>query len=245
MRRVLFVWGGWRVHSYPAMLYVGIVLGIYAQLGAARSLDLDAGRTLAATLLLLTTALLGARLLHVVAHWPVYRADPARILRFAEGGASMYGGVLVAVPLSVLLLPLLGLPFGAFWDTASFTMLVGMIVTRAGCFLNGCCAGRPTASRWGVSLPDYRGVWRRRVPLQALEAAWGLGVLAGACGLWSRRPFGGAVLLFTLGAYGAGRILLEPLRDETDRVMGTSVHRAISTGFVAIALGALAIAWLR
>ena len=245
MRRVLFVWRGWRVHSYPAMLYVGIVLGIYAQLAAARSIGLDVGRTLAATLLLLTTALFGARLLHVLAHWPAYRARPARILRFAEGGASMYGGVLLAVPLSWLLLSRLALPFGAFWDTASFTMLVGMIVTRAGCFLNGCCAGRPTAGWWGVELPDYRGMWRRRIPLQALEAAWGLGVLAGACGLWNRRPFDGALLLYALGAYGAGRILLESLRDETDRVGGMSVHRAISTGFVAIALGALAVAWLR
>jgi phosphatidylglycerol:prolipoprotein diacylglycerol transferase len=245
MRRVLFVWFGRPVHSYPAMLYVGIVLGIYAQLGAARAIGLDLGRILVATLVLLTAALLGARLLHILAQWPLYRAHPRRILRFAEGGASMYGGVLVAVPLSLPLLAWLGLPFGAFWDTASFTMLVGMIVTRAGCFLNGCCAGRPTDGAWGVELSDHRGVRRRRIPLQALEAAWGLGVLAGACGLWSRRPLGGAVLLYTLGAYGAGRILLERLRDEIDRVMGTSLHRAISTGFVVIALGALAIAWLR
>jgi phosphatidylglycerol---prolipoprotein diacylglyceryl transferase len=119
-----------------------------------------------------------------------------------------------------------------------------MIVTRAGCFLNGCCSGRPTDGWWGVRLPDHRGVWRRRVPLQALEAVWGLAVLAGACGVWSRRSGGGAVLLFTLGAYGAGRILLEPLRDETDRLTGMSVHRTISTGFVVVALGALLIAWL-
>ena len=244
MRRVLFVWFGRPVHSYPAMLYVGIVLGIYAQLGAARAIGLDLGRTLVATLVLLTAALLGARLLHIVAQWPLYRAHPRRILQFAEGGASMYGGVLVAIPLSLPLLGWLGLPFGAFWDTASFTMLIGMIVTRAGCFLNGCCAGRPTDGAWGIELSDHRGVRRRRIPLQALEAAWGLGVLAGACGLWSRRPLDGAVLLYTLGAYGAGRILLEPLRDEIDRVMGTSVHGAISTGFVVIALGALTIAWL-
>jgi prolipoprotein diacylglyceryltransferase len=81
-------------------------------------------------------------------------------------------------------------------------------------------------------------MWQRRIPLQALEAAWGLGVLAGACGLWNRRSFDGALLLYALGAYGAGRILLESLRDETDRVGGMSVHRAISTGFVAVALGA-------
>jgi prolipoprotein diacylglyceryltransferase len=86
MRRVLFVCFGVPAPSYPAMLYVGIVLGLYAQLGAARGVGLDVGRVLAATWILLSTALLGARLLYVVAHWPVYRAQPRRILRFAEGG---------------------------------------------------------------------------------------------------------------------------------------------------------------
>ena len=65
MRRIFFHWFGVPIYSYPAVLYVGIVLGIYAQLYAARSGGLDLALTLAATLLLLTIALASARLLHV------------------------------------------------------------------------------------------------------------------------------------------------------------------------------------
>ena len=157
----------------------------------------------------------------------------------------MYGGLLLAVPLSLPLLAALGIPFGSFWDTASFTLLVGMIITRVGCFLNGCCAGRPTSGWCGINLPDSDGVWRRRVPAQILEIAWGSVVLAGAVLLWGRLSFQGALFLYTIGAYGAGRIVLESVRDEQDRIMGMSVHKAISTGFVAISLCAFAIAWLR
>jgi phosphatidylglycerol:prolipoprotein diacylglycerol transferase len=227
------------------MLYLGIVFGIYAQLYAAKLIALDVGSTLTATLLLLTAALLGARLLFVIANWQIYRMSPARIFRFSDGGASMYGGLLFGVPLSFFLLAALGIRFGAFWDTASFAMLIGMIVTRAGCFLNGCCAGRPTTSWWGINLPNYKGLWRRRIPLQILEAAWGIAVLAASVFLWSRLLFEGALFSFALGAYGAGRIVLESMRDELDRVMCISVHKTISTAFVALSLGVFAIAWLR
>ena len=56
-------------------------------------------RALTATLLLLPPALFGARLLFVIAHWPAYRQEPRRMWRASEGGAAMYGGLLVAVPL--------------------------------------------------------------------------------------------------------------------------------------------------
>lgn len=245
MRQILFRWRGLSLYSYPTMLYLGIVFGIYAQLYAAKLVVLDVGLTLTATLLLLTAALLGARLLFVIANWQIYRVKPGRIFRFSDGGASMYGGLLLAAPISFLLLAALEIPFGAFWDTASFAMLIGMIVTRAGCFLNGCCAGRPISGWWGINLPNHKGVWRRRIPLQILEAAWGIIVLAASVLLWRRLPFEGALFLFALGAYGAGRIVLEPMRDELDRVMGMSVHKTISTAFVALSLGVFAIAWLR
>lgn len=245
MRRILFRWFGVPIYSYPAVLYVGSVLGIYAQLYAARSVGLDLALTLAATLLLLTIALAGARLLHVIPNWGLYRERPERIFRFADGGAAMYGGLLLAVPLSLALLPVLGTPLGAYWDTATFAMLVGMIVTRGGCFLNGCCAGRPTSSWCGINLANYKGVWRRRIPLQILEAASGIIVLAASVLLWRRLPFEGALFLFAIGAYGAGRIVLESMREELDRVMGMSVHKTISTAFVALSLGVFAIAWLR
>jgi phosphatidylglycerol:prolipoprotein diacylglycerol transferase len=244
MRRVLFHCFGWSIHSYPAMLYVGIVLGIYAQLFAALSLGLDTTRVFAATIVLVAAALLGARLLHIVPNWQHYRKQPQDILKVSAGGASMYGGLLLGFPLSYPVLGALEIPFGAYWDTCSFTMLIGMTITRAGCFLNGCCAGRATTAWWGLNLPDYRGIWRRRIPLQILEACWGIVVTSGALLLWGRLGFGGAIFLYALGAYGAGRIVLETLRDAPDRVAGISLHRALSAIFVATSLSAFAIAWL-
>ena len=69
MHRVLFRWFGRPVYSYSTMLYLGIVLGIYAQLYVALLVGLDVAAMLTVTLMLLTIALVGARLLHVVVNW--------------------------------------------------------------------------------------------------------------------------------------------------------------------------------
>jgi phosphatidylglycerol:prolipoprotein diacylglycerol transferase len=227
------------------MLYVGLVLGIFAQHYAANGSDLNAGRTTIATLILLMPALAGARLLFVISHWNHFRRNPQRIWRRSDGGAAMYGGLLAAFPLSIPLLAAFWIPLGAFWDVASFTMLIGMIVARAGCLLNGCCCGRPTSGRLGWHLPDHRGVWTRRIPTQILEATWGLAVLAGAIAIWEVLPFSGALFLYTLAAYGAGRIVLESTRQEQDCILGLGLQRTISTAFVGLSLTVFALACLR
>src|ERR1700676_779817 len=169
MRRILFSCCGLTVYSYPAMLYLGLVTGTLAGAYVAQSAGLDPNRFALAMMLLLIPALIGARLLFVLMHWDVYARDPRRIWRRSEGGMAMYGGLLLAVPISALLIPTLGLPFGLFWDAATFTILIGMIFTRIGCLLNGCCSGRPTAAWFGLDLPDYHGIWQRRIPTQLLE----------------------------------------------------------------------------
>jgi phosphatidylglycerol---prolipoprotein diacylglyceryl transferase len=218
MRPVLLTWNGHKVYSYPAMLYLGLVVGVLAGRAAAAASSLDPNRTEAAILLLLVPALVGARAWFVIGHWPVYLRDPRRIWRRSEGGAAMYGGLVLAVLASLALLPTLGLPFGSFWDAAAITMLLGMVFTRVGCLLTGCCAGRPMEGRFAMRLPDATGIRRRRVPTQLLEGGAGLALLVGALALRDVTPFPGALFLYTVGGYGLARLLIEPTREAQDRV---------------------------
>ena len=85
MRPVLFRWRGMDVHSYPAMLYTGLVVGVFAGNVAAHASHLDAGKVFAATFLLIIPALAGARLLFVASHWQSYRDDIKQIWNPADG----------------------------------------------------------------------------------------------------------------------------------------------------------------
>src|SRR5262249_58428623 len=93
---------------------------------------------------------------------------------------------------------------GEFWDATIVTMLIGMVFTKIGCLLNGCCGGRPTESRLGLYLPNEHGVWCRRVPAQLLESGLAAILLMGALRAWDHLPFAGACFLGVVAGYGAG-----------------------------------------
>jgi len=235
-RRYLVRWRGVDIAAYTAMLYLGCVAGILVGAAIAGSYGLDQSRVAVAMIVLLVPALAGARLWFVAEHWAVYRRDPRRIWRHSEGGSALYGGLLLSLAVSVSVLALFDLPYWTFWDAAAFTMLVGLVFTRMGCLMNGCCAGRPTSGRLGIRLPHHEGVWERRVPTPLLEAGWAVLVLAGAAAMSAGRPFAGSVLLYVLAAYGAGRVLLEPTRAEA----GTPGSRAnIVVSAMLLGIGAI------
>jgi phosphatidylglycerol:prolipoprotein diacylglycerol transferase len=224
MRPILVRWRGVTVWSYPAMLYCGLVAGVTAGNVAAHFADVDRFRVFVAMLLLIIPCLVGAKLLYAATHWNLYRRNLRRLMNRNQGGAAMYGGLLVSLPLSVPLTSVLSVPLGVFWDIATFTMLVGMIFARIGCLLNGCCAGRRTKIL-GVYSPNHCGVWEKRVPTQALEAGWASILLVAAILIWQSLPFAGALFLLVCASYGLGRFALEATRENSHRF---TIHHAIS-----------------
>ncbi|HYM08041.1 MAG TPA: prolipoprotein diacylglyceryl transferase family protein [Terriglobales bacterium] len=245
MRRILFRWRGLTVWSYPAMLYLGLVAGVVAGNLAAHVTGADAFRVFVATLILIPPALAGARMLYVAAHWKHYRDSLGRIWNRQEGGLAMYGGMPIMLLLSVPLVAALGLGFGEFWDAASLTIMTGMVFTKIGCLLNGCCAGRPSQSRVALSLPNSRGAWEKRIPVQCLEAGWAALVLGAAAALLGRLPFDGALFLVVAGLYGAGRLVLESMREREPGAGRIAMGHAVSVVTVISAVAMLVVQWPR
>jgi phosphatidylglycerol:prolipoprotein diacylglycerol transferase len=245
MRRVLFRWRGLTVWSYPAMLYIGLVFGVVAGIIAAKAAGLDMLRAYAATLILLVPALIGARLLYVASEWKCYWREPHRIWDRRDGGLMMFGAVPLMLLVSVPLLRILHLDLGAFWDVSTFTILVGMIFTRVGCLLNGCCSGRACKSWIGMYLPNHHGVWQKRIPNQPLEAICAIVLLAVAIAIWSRLPFSGALFLVVILGYSATRFGMEFLRErEPNAALLTVGHSASAIALLA-SITILTISWPR
>lgn len=244
MHRVLLDWRGVKIHSYFALLYLALVCAMVVGVYVARSAGLDDARVLVAMLALTVVGLIGARLLFVVMNWPLYRREPARIWRRTEGGAAWQGALLLAAPVSVPLLYLLHIPFARFWDVATFSVLIALVVGKLGCLLNGCCGGRPSQSRFALNLPDHHGIRRHRIPTQLLDAGAAALVLIGAAALWRHSPFPGAVFLVSLTAYACARLATQTMRELQDRMGPVNVQRALAAGFALLALSGLLLNWL-
>lgn len=222
---------GVRLGAWPALVAAGAVLALMVQILLAPRLGLSVQRLLPLSLAACGLGLLGAKVYYLATH-------PRERRSLLTSGMSVQGFVLVAIATVLVGAPLLGLSWTAVLDSMAPGLLLGMAVGRWGCLLGGCCAGRPTRSRWGVWSSNRRlGV--RRVPVQLLESSLAgtlaALVLLGVLGLGLRG--GGLLFVAGLAAYIAGRQLLFPLRE----IPRATSHGRLATLSVAsvVLLGAL------
>lgn len=234
-RRYLFRVGRLRIPSYAALLYVGFAIGV---VWGGRESGLGYFRFTVSAVILLVFALLGARIWYLVGH-PKFSADRSGVGVVTDSGAGLYGGLVLSFAVSWPVLRLMGLEFWRFWDGGAIVLLVGMVVTRFGCLMNGCCSGRETHGPLGVWLPDHRGEWKRRYPTQLLEAGWAAAILG--VGVLLRAPSDPPGLLFlgSAAAYGIGRLGLELLRaDAVTIALPTRMNLAFSAMLAAVSIAA-------
>ena len=117
------------------------------------------------------------------------------------------------------------------------------MVTRVGCFLNGCCYGKPTDSFLGVQFPFQTVVgasFNSPIhPTQLYSAATGLVVLALLLALDRRPRPQGQLFAFYLILAGIGRFSIDLLRyyEANAYVMGSfTVSQLISVGLCLVGI---------
>jgi phosphatidylglycerol:prolipoprotein diacylglycerol transferase len=217
----------WQVSAYT----VFAVLAMLCVAGAApfvlRRAGLARGRGFILTAGLLLAFVIGARLLNVIVHPSFYTAGNMRPYTLCMGGFSLYGGLLLSGLFLVCGARILRYDFYAAADALVFPGGMAFILSRIGCFLNGCCAGRVTNAPWGVVFPDTMARMQRLrelfwfvpdVPLgvhptQLYELTAALVGLIPAAWLYARRkmPSGCVFLLYGLW-FTMWRLLILPLR---------------------------------
>jgi phosphatidylglycerol:prolipoprotein diacylglycerol transferase len=153
----------------------------------------------------------------------------------------LYGGLLPSLLLSFPLLKALDLDFMSFWDIEAYTILVAMIFTKLGCLLNGCCSGKPNENSLSMNLPDHKGILKKRFPTQLLEAGWAAFLLLVGIVLLKDSLFPGSFFLLGLAGYGAGRMVLEWMREEQGLQLGKVNFNQLFSGMLFILASVL---WL-
>ena len=192
--------------SWTALVGLGIVLGIVALLSFLSFEGIAAGPALIVAVVGVLGGIAGAKLWYIVLRPRQWRTSLGE-------GWSIDGSIVAAPVAAVIAMLVLDLPVLPFLDAGAPAFFVGVGIGRLGCFFTGCCAGRCTASRWGVWSSDRR-IGARRIPTQLMEAGLGIGlaVLLGALDISGIVPVDGLVFLAGIGSYLAGRQLLLRLR---------------------------------
>jgi phosphatidylglycerol---prolipoprotein diacylglyceryl transferase len=245
MRPTLFHLGaGFPIHSYGFLIAVGLVVGVAVSVRRGRSVGLDTGTTLDLTFYSIVVGLVGARLLYVLTHASEYArvcagtgaprsfaqklTDCTAALRFWQGGLVFLGGAVLAALVVLLFARRKKLGLGDVADVLSPSVSIAHVFGRMGCFLVGCCYGKPWSH--GVHFPPdsvaYAELEARRLmfhgvantpglhPTQIYESIGELFIFCFLLWLWRRRRFPGAVALAYAVAYSLLRFFVEMFRGD-------------------------------
>lgn len=217
MRPVLFHIGSYAVYSYGVMLFLAFLAGIFV----ARHELMRRGRDGSAVYMLGAVAaisgVLGARVFYVLGHLEQFSGHWGQFIDLNMRGLVYYGGLALAVPCCLLVVRRLGLPAGDVADSVGLALPLSLAVARVGCFLNGCCGGKPSGLPWAVTFP---GAASRVHPTQLYEMVMDLALFVFLLWArkWLRRDWG--LFLLSLGGYGLARFINEFFRLHADARAG-------------------------
>lgn len=106
-----------------------------------------------AALYSLIAGVAGARLFFVAHHFDQFRGSWHSVFAIWQGGLELLGGFILAVAVILLYLWYHKLPIRRYLDILAIGLTLALAFGRIGCFLNGCCFGKPTNLPWAVRFP--------------------------------------------------------------------------------------------
>lgn len=207
------------------MAALGFVAAIIVMRLKQGHAEMSSNQVSAIALYGMISAIFGARLFYVVQFWGQSKDNVLEILKIDHGGLVFYGGFICCNLVVIIYCRAKKLSILRVLDVLAVALPLGHAFGRIGCFLNGCCYGKPCLLPWGVVFPEgsdptlrYPGISLH--PVQLYESCGNLALFA-ILFYSIRKSKPGQTTALYLFLYGLMRFLDEFLRgDHTDFVFG-------------------------
>ena len=229
MYPILFEVGGITVYSYGFFIALGTIAGVaYMAKQGKKEVGLTFDQANNLFLVIFIAALVGGKVFLFFEDPGRYVNEPGKLI--AGRGFVFYGSFLFAVPAMLIYFRRHKLPALAMLDVMAITTCLVHGFGRIGCFLAGCCHGKPTGFFTAVTFTDeacFADPLNTPLhPTQLYEACFIFLVMIGLMMLRHRRTFHGQLFLLYLMAYALGRFVIEYFRGDLGR--GYIIENVIS-----------------
>ena len=215
------------------MLAIGFFTGIFFAAWRAKKDGENPDHIYNLSIWVVISSLIGARLYYVLIHFNEFETDENLSFMYrifimlknifwpvgSEGqigisGLVLYGGLILATISAVIYLYIHKLNVPRFIDYIAPSLGLGEFFTRIGCFLNGCCFGKPTDSMFGLVFPGHSaaGMYYPGMhihPAQLYNAFAGLFIFIALIYLERYKKFYGFTSLLYFIFYSMGRFIID------------------------------------
>lgn len=140
--------GPFTVYAYGLMLVFAFFICSFLVVCEAKRQEVSPEIIFNLSFLVFISGIIGARILYVIENLYFYLKNPLEIIALQEGGLSWFGGLILAIILTIRYLKKKKLPIYKIFDLVVPFVALGQAIGRIGCLLNGCCFGK--VSRFGI-----------------------------------------------------------------------------------------------
>ncbi len=151
------------IKSYGLMMVLGFLAAVFVIRRLSRDITPDPQYITNASLYTLIAGVVGSRLFYVIHYFDKFKGDLLSVFAIWQGGLELLGGVVLAILVVFFYLWRHKLPIRRYLDILAIGLLLALAFGRIGCFLNGCCFGKPTDQLWGVRFPYGSFAYRSQV----------------------------------------------------------------------------------
>ncbi len=160
MHPVLFKIGPVVITSYGVLLTSAFASGLLFSLSRTKGSEIKKEVILDLFLVVMLSSVVGSRFFYVIFHLDEFEGRLLDMInpiqstgQIGIAGLSMAGGVVLAIFFGISYLHIKKINIWKVADIAAPSFPLGLAIARIGCFLNGCCFGKPTDTFLGITFP--------------------------------------------------------------------------------------------
>lgn len=223
--------GGKAIYWYGILIALGVVLALWFCMTQKEKYGITEDDLLDAVLWGVPLSVVGARVYYVIFYLDLFKKsdgsfDWGSAVAIWDGGLAIYGAVIAAILVGVVLCKKKGLKLGALTDLVVMGFLIGQTVGRWGNFMNREAFGAETDvfCRMGLISPDGTTIYVH--PTFLYESLWNLVCLI-FLAVWvkaGKRRYDGQCILIYFFWYGIGRAWIEGLRTDSLYIGSTGIR---------------------
>lgn len=210
---IIFSIGHFHLRWYSLIVLTAIAVGIWLTAHEAARKGFKKEDVYDAAIWVILGGLVGARLFHVLDHWPdEYAANPIQALYIWEGGLAIWGALAGGLISIAILARIRGWRLPRLLDAAAPGLALAQAIGRIACVITGDAMGKPTTGPFGFAynspnaMVPQLGVYYTPMPVYEIIVNLGIFVL-----LWRLRKRNwpdGLLFLVYLSLYSLMRFFL-------------------------------------
>lgn len=255
-----------KIYYYGIIITLGLVLGMVYAFKNFRKVGVDPDKAIDCILGGIVGGIVGARLYFVIFSWSDFGLDFSswdafgqtflRLFNTREGGMAIYGGIIGALLIGVLIARWRKINVPALLDVVGVGFLIGQGIGRWGNFFNIEAFGSNTTLPWGMTSPVISDYLNSKLsyfesigvsvdpslpvhPCFLYESLWCiLGAVLIAIYM-KHRKFDGEAFLMYIAYYGVGRFVIEGLRTDSLMIGSLRVSQILAAILVLVAVLAI------